>query len=155
MQGDFSMKTAILYYSKHHGNTKQLLNAIKDASSDEITLIDVTKVSSATLDEYDRIGFASGIYYSKFHKKVLEFAKNNTPAEKEIFLIYTYGAEKKGYTKAIREALTDAKANIIGEFGCYGFNTFGPFKLIGGIAKNHPDKTDLENAVSFYNHLHN
>ncbi len=147
------MKTAIIYYSKHHENTKQLLDAIKEASSDDITLIDVTAVSSANLSEYNMIGFASGIYYSKFHKKVLEFAKNNTPARKDVFLIYTFGAEKKGYTRAIREILSNANAHILGEYGCYGFNTFGPFKLIGGIAKNHPNEEELENAISFYNEL--
>lgn len=148
------MKTAIIYYSKHHENTKQLLDAIKKASSDEITLIDVTTTSSVILEEYDLIGFASGIYYSKFEKRVLDFAKNNIPRGKNVFLIYTYGAKKDGYTKAIRETLAGTNANIIGEYGCYGFNTFGPFKLIGGIAKNHPDDTDIKNAISFYNNLY-
>lgn len=31
------------------------------------------------------IGFASGIYYSKFHKTVLEFAKNNLPERLKYF----------------------------------------------------------------------
>lgn len=147
------MKTAIIYYSKHHKNTKQLLDAIKSASSDEITLLDVTEKCSVNLEEYDLIGYASGIYYSKFEKRVLEFAKNNTPNGKDVFLIYTYGAEKSGYGKAIRESLTGTNANILGEFGCLGFNTFGPFKLIGGIAKNHPNRTDIDNAISFYHNL--
>lgn len=147
------MKTAIVYYSKHHENTKRLLDAIKRASSDEITLFDVTKTPSADLEEYDLIGFASGIYYSKFEKRVLEFAKSNTPNGKNVFLIYTYGVEKKGYTNAIREALAGKDADILGEFGCLGFNTFGPFKLIGGIAKNHPNSTEVERAVSFYHDL--
>lgn len=147
------MRTAIIYYSKHHGNTKKLLDAIKDASSDEITLFDVTKTPSVHLEEYDLIGFSSGIYYSKFAKRVLEFAKNNTPNGKNVFFIYTYGAKMNGYTKAIREALTGANANILGEYGCLGFNTFGPFKLIGGIAKNHPNRSEIESAISFYNSL--
>lgn len=108
------MKAAIIYYSHHHENTKQLLDAIKKASSDEITLIDVTTTSSAALEKYDLIGFASGIYYSKFEKRVLEFAKNNTPNGKDVFFIYTYGAEKAGYTKTIHEALTGTNANILG-----------------------------------------
>lgn len=148
------MKTAIIYYSKHHGNTKQLLDAIKRTSSDDITLFNVLETTSIDLQKYDLIGFASGIYYSKFEKRVLEFAKNNTPVGKDIFFIYTYGAEKQGYTKAIREALTEKNTTILGEYGCLGFNTFGPFKLIGGIAKNHPNNTDIENAISFYNNLH-
>ena len=34
------MKTAIVYYSKHHGNTKKLLDAIVAAA--DVDLIDVT-----------------------------------------------------------------------------------------------------------------
>lgn len=50
------MKTAIIYYSAHHGNTKKLLDAIKSNSNDEITLIDVTKTAEADLGSYDMIG---------------------------------------------------------------------------------------------------
>lgn len=147
------MKTAIIYYSKHHENTKKLLDQIQKNSDDQITLIDVTKTDSADLTSYDAIGFASGIYYSKFEKRVLAFAKNHMPIGKDTFFIYTYGAKKDGYTKAIREALTEKNANVLGEYGCFGFNTFGPFKLIGGIAKNHPTEDEVARAVDFYNHL--
>jgi len=147
------MKTAIIYYSKHHGNTRKLLDAIKENSSDEITLIDATAIKSPDLSDYDRIGFASGIYYSKFEKRVLTFAKEHLPQGKNVFFVYTYGAEKKGYTNAIREAIADKNANILGEYGCFGFNTFGPFKLIGGIAKSHPTTDEINDAVQFYNSL--
>lgn len=147
------MKTAIIFYSRHHENTKKLLEAIKNASSDEIDLFDITESVPQNLEKYDKVGFASGIYYSKFEKRVLEFAKNNTPDGKKVFFIYTYSTERNGYTKAIREALSGKNAKILGEYGCLGFNTFGPFKLIGGIAKTHPDSTDISGAVSFYNNL--
>lgn len=145
------MKTAIVYYSKHHGNTKKLLDAI--AKNHQVTLIDITQQPNADLTGFDRIGFASGIYYSKFHKSLLNFAKNSLPDNKETFFIYTYGAEKAGYTKAITEAVSTHKARVLGEFGCFGFNTFGPFKLIGGIAKGHPNSTDLNRALNFYQGL--
>lgn len=145
------MKTAIIYYSKHHGNTKKLLDAISQQHA--VTLIDATQASIPDLNEYDRIGFASGIYYSKFHKSVLNIAKENLPDGKNVFFIYTYGAEKDGYTKSITDAVLSHKPNILGEYGCFGFNTFGPFKLIGGIAKGHPDKTELENVLKFYEGL--
>lgn len=145
------MKTAIVYYSKHHENTKKLLDAI--AEQNNITLIDVTKNPTTNLSEYDCIGFASGIYYSKFQKSLLTYAENYMPEDKKTFFIYTYGAEKKGYTKAITEAVKKHNAKILGEFGCFGFNTFGPFKLIGGIAKGHPDKTDIDRVLSFYKGL--
>lgn len=145
------MKTAIVYYSKHHSNTEKLLKAI--AQKHEVTLIDVTAEPTDDLSEFDRIGFASGIYYSKFRKTLLKYAEEHMPEGKETFFIYTYGAEKKGYTSAITEAVNKHSAKILGEFGCFGFNTFGPFRLIGGIAKGHPDNSDLNNAVKFYEEL--
>lgn len=145
------MKTAIVYYSKHHGNTKKLIEAIP--AQHDVTAIDATEVKTADLSEYDMVGFASGIYYSKFHKSVLDFAQQNLPDGKPVFFLYTYGAQKQGYTKAISEAVSKSNAKIIGEYGCFGFNTFGPFKLIGGIAKNHPDQSELDGAASFYNSL--
>lgn len=148
------MKTAIIYCSKHNGNTKKLLDAIKQSSNDEITLLDVDKAYSTNLTEYDLIGFASGIYFSKFDKDILKFAKENTPNGKDVFFIYTCGSEKDTYTKAIREAVADAHVNVLGEYGCLGYDTYGPFKLIGGIAKNHPDQSDLDGAVSFYHNLY-
>lgn len=147
------MRTAIVYYSRHHENTKKLLDAIRKASKDEITLIDAAKTETADLGGYDRIGFASGIYYSKFDKRVLQFAKEHTPSGKDVFFLYTCGSEKDGYTKAIREALAGKNVRVLGEYGCLGLDTFGPFKLIGGIAKNHPDQNDLQKAVSFYSNL--
>lgn len=145
------MKTAIIYYSKHHENTKKLLDAI--SAKYEVSLIDAAQMQESDLTAYDMIGFASGIYYSKFHKSVLQFAEKNLPHNKSVFFIYTYGAKKDGYTKAIEAAVLKKSAKIKGTFGCFGFNTFGPFKMIGGMAKGHPDKTDIDNAVSFFGNL--
>lgn len=143
------MKTAVVYYSRHHANTKKLI----DALGKDVTAIDASQEKEADLSAYDAVGFASGIYYSKFHKTVLEFARKNLPEGKPVFFLYTYGAEKTGYTKAISEAVAVHHGKVLGEYGCLGFNTFGPFKLIGGIAKSHPDATDLRGAVSFYEGL--
>lgn len=93
------------------------------------------------------------IYYSKFHKTLLEYAEKYMPQDKQTFFIYTYGAEKKGYTNTIAAAVKKHNTRILGEFGCFGYNTFGPFKLIGGIAKGHPDTTDIDNVLSFYRGL--
>lgn len=145
------MKKAIVYYSKHHNNTKKVLDAISQKF--DVTLIDAANTSDKDLSDYDLIGFASGIYYSKFHKSVLNYARNNLPLNKKVFFIYTYGAKKDGYTKAIKEIVLRNKAEIIGEYGCYGFNTFGPFKLIGGIAKGHPDNEEISEAIKFYENI--
>lgn len=145
------MKTAIVYYSKHHQNTKKLIDEI--AKNHDITLIDAIADKDAELLEYDLIGFASGIYYSKYHKSVLKFAKEKLPMKKKVFFLHTYGVYKEGYTKAIEAAVKEREAEIVGEYGSLGFNTFGPFKLIGGIAKGHPNKEELLAAEEFFKTL--
>ena len=143
------MKTAIVYYSKHHGNTKKVIDAI--AENKDVALIHAVEAEGADLSEYDLIGFASGIYYSKFHQSVLKFAERHLPENKKVFFLYTCGAKKAGDTKAIQAAVSQKSAELLGEFGCLGFDTFGPFKLIGGIAKGHPDSADCHNAIQFIN----
>lgn len=146
------MKTAIIYYSKHHGNTKKLLEAIAEKHP-EVDLFDVADCEGVDLGVYDRIGFASGIYFSKFQKSVLQLARDRMPDDRQTFFLYTCGAEKSGYTKAISEAVAPHRAQLLGEYGCLGFDTYGPLKLFGGLAKGHPDADEIEKAVRFYEEL--
>lgn len=143
------MKTAIIYYSKHHGNTKKLVDAIMRGTRDEVLSVDAGRCAGMDLSKYDRIGFASGIYYSRFHEEVIR-AVERLPEKQKVFFLYTCGVMRKGYTAAIEEAATRRGAQILGAYGCPGFDTFGPLKLIGGIAKGRPNQSDFERAVSFY-----
>ncbi len=142
------MKTAIVYYSKHHGNTKKLLDAI--AKQSNVELIDASSRTSANLSEYDLIGFASGIYYQKYQEAVLKFAEKNLPHGKKVFLIYTYGMKGNTHADAIKQ-ITDSKgAQMLGTYSCPGYDTFGPLKLIGGIAKDRPNDEDISGAFNFF-----
>lgn len=145
------MKTAIVYYSKHHGNTKKVIDAI--ASKHEVDLIDVAQAVDTDLSQYDTIGLASGVYYSKFHKTILNFVKEKLPNGKNVFFIYTYGSENEKYTNAVKAAVLEKSAKILGSFGCPGFDTFGPFKLVGGVAKGRPNQEDIANALKFYDSI--
>ena len=50
--------------------------------------------------------------------------------------------------------MTEAqRCKEIGAYRCMGFDTFGPFKLVGGIAKGHPDEDEIRGAVEFYEGL--
>ena len=102
------MKTAICYYSRHHGNTLKILQAM--ASVGEIDLIDVTRTKSAQLAGYDCVGFASGIYGFEFQKAVVEFARQQLPQSKPVFFVYTYGGAKGTGANAVAE--------IAAEKGC-------------------------------------
>ena len=145
------MSTAIIYYSEHHGNTKKLLDAI--AEKHPVTLIDVTAQPDADLSGYERIGFASGIYYSAFAKQIISFANAHLPERKDVFYSYTHGAPKGDFLKAMREIADKKHCREIGEYRCQGFDTFGPFKLVGGIAKGHPTEEEIKGAVTFYQQL--
>ncbi len=145
------MKTAIVYYSMHHGNTKKLIDAIAEVG--DVTLIDVTKQSAYDLGSFDFIGFASGIYYQKYSEKVLEFARHNLPDSKKVFFIYTYGIKRDSYTSAIQAAVEKKHAKVMGAYGCKGFDTFGPFKFVGGIAKGRPGEDDIVGAVQFFKEM--
>ena len=114
-------------------------------------LIDATQIKEKDLSGYDAIGFASGIYYGKFHKAVLSFAAENLPVNKKVFFIATYGGS--AVWKSIEDCIMGKQAEIIGRFSCKGYDTYGPFKLVGGIAKGHPGEKDLVDAVSFFKGL--
>lgn len=145
------MKTAICYYSRHHGNTLKILQTM--AQEGEVELIDVTAQETAQLEEYDCIGFASGIYGFEFQKTVVEFARQYLPAGKPVFFVYTYGGVKGTGSKAVAEIANAKGCSILGEFSCKGYDTFGPFKMVGGIAKGHPDTQDLDNARRFFRQI--
>ena len=142
------MKTAVCYYSRHHGNTLKVLEAM--AQEGEMDLIDVTTRQLVRLEEYDCIGFASGIYGFEMQKAVVEFARQYLPAGKPVFFVYTFGGARGTGAKALAAIAKEKGCPVLGEFGCKGYDTFGPFKLVGGIAKGRPDARDLERAREFY-----
>ncbi|HHX79933.1 MAG TPA: flavodoxin [Acholeplasmataceae bacterium] len=142
------MKVAIAYYSRHHGNTKKLLDAIKGLA--DVKLIDVVETKAEDISAYDLIGFASGVYFNNFHKAVIQFAKENLPNNKSVFLIHTYGWKIKDYTKEMKEVFKEKSCKLLGTYGCRGFDTFGPLKLIGGIAKGRPNEKDKNGVIEFF-----
>jgi flavodoxin len=145
------MKTAIVYVSTHHGNTKKLVEAISEKH--DLTVIDGIKDEDFDLNAFDRIGFASGIAFGKFYPQMLKLMDEKLPEGKDVFFLYTYGIKTNRYCNAARKIAGMKKAKILGEYGCRGYDTYGPFKLLGGISKDHPDKADLQDAVAFYQNL--
>ena len=146
------MKNVIIYYSKHHGNTKKVLDAIVAADT-EVELVDAIEKHEMDLSGYDRIGFASGIYYGKFAEQVLNFANINLPTGKDVFYIATAGNPTKNCFNSIVDIAMEKHSKEIGRYICKGFDTFGPFKLVGGLQKGHPTDEEIQEAVKFYKEL--
>ncbi len=145
-------RTAIVYYSAHHGNTKRLLDAIKQEDL-SITLLDVTRTPFFDLKDYDRVGVASGIYYSDFAKEIYQFLENNLPEHKQVFAIYTAGILRKDYCRDIKIVTEHKKGIFLGEYGCKGYDTCGILKFVGGINMYHPTQEEILKAVKWYREI--
>ena len=144
-------KVAIVYASTHHGNTYRLVNAISEKY--DVTQIDATVQIRVDLSQYELIGFASGIDFGKFYDIVEQFLIDNLPEHKKVFFLYTCAKTSLRFTESIRRAALDKQANILGEYGCRGYNTYGAWKVIGGMNKHHPNKKEIERAVEFFETL--
>jgi len=144
------MKTAIIFESTHHGNTKKLVEAI--AAKYEVELIDATDCENIAFETYDLIGFAAGIAFGKFYKKITSLAQR-LPNGKKIFFIYSCGNNSRDFSADIRSIVEACGCVSVGTYGCKGYDTYGPFKLVGGLNKNHPDADEIQGVVKFYETL--
>ena len=143
------MKVAIVYTSVHHKNTEKLVKAIA-AKYPDVDLIDAATTVLKSLSAYDMVGFASGIFYGKLHKTLLNFISDNLPAHKKTFVIYTCGKDSPSYLKQIEDLITAKDAVLTAHYTCPGYDTFGPFKLVGGLNKNRPNAEDISKAIEFF-----
>lgn len=143
-------KCAIFYSSVHHKNTERLVKEIA-GSIEGVEIFSLLSPVNSGLKEYDFVGFASGVYMGKPHRSMTEFIKvhGKELSGKKAFTILTCGSPAEKYSAGFESLLSEYEIIVKGAFRCKGFDTFGPFKLIGGIAKGHPDKTDVANAVTF------
>jgi len=146
------MKTIIICQSIHHGNTKKIAQVFAEIlNSDIISPADVTNFN---IDEYDLIGFGSGIYAGKHHSSLFKFIKELKTCNKTAFIFSTRAIHPLTfYHKILRNRLADKGFTILDEFSCQGFSTYGPLKLIGGINKGKPNQDDLSNAKIFAQNL--
>lgn len=147
------MKTAIVYCSKHQGNTKKLLDAI--AAQYPVDLIDVRELGKDGIDwtAYDMVGIASGVFMEKFYKPILQFAARHMPNGQEFFIIFTSGAPGAARFKKLKEIADQKQAKILGVYGCRGYYNFFPVSLFGGGRQGHPTAEEIAGAVTFYQEL--
>ena len=144
------MKSIIIYESTHHGNTKKLVDAI--AGKHQVEAVSIENADSIDLSAYEMIGLAAGIAFGKFYRRMEKFAESISSGSR-VFLLYTCGNPSDGYVKSITRTLESNGAKVMGSYGCKGYDTYGPFKLIGGIAKGHPTEEEIIGAVAFYDKI--
>jgi hypothetical protein len=145
-------KIAIVYCSPHHGNTRKLLDAIVSAHPD-VTLIQAGE-DAFSPEQYDVIGFASGVYAGKLHRTVRKALASADGKGRRAFVIYTCGDTQGGkYGESCMNDLRRQGFETLGYFWCVGWDSFGPLRLVGGVNKGKPDADDIAGAVKFYESL--
>ena len=144
------MKSIVIYESVHHNNTEKVANVIADEIGAELVNVRKFNDSYGNLEGYDLVGFGSGIYSSNIHKNIKNFVENIENSDKQrTFIFTTSGRGKESFNKKFKEFLDSNGFDVIADFTCKGFDTWGPLKLIGGINKGQPNEEDLANAKSF------
>lgn len=149
------LKTVLLYRSKHHGNTKKLIDALATAHP-EIDIIDVSALGKNELPDlspYHLIAFASGIYYGKLDKDILRVAQGCLRDGDQVIGFITYGGNEKFHGSDLGGICRLKMANLLSIYGCPGWDTMGPFKLVGGMNKGRPNADDIQGAVDFYDRI--
>ncbi len=155
------MKMLAIVKSKHNDNTMKIAEAMSEAAP--LTVADLKDALYYNLNEYDVIGFGSGIYFGKHDEELFEFINKYCSHFTNTFVFSTSGSKNyKKNNSALVKLLESKNKTILGSFGCRGLDKFFIFALLGGINKNHPDTDDfdaaqqfIESIVNRYNQLKN
>jgi flavodoxin len=142
------MKTVIIYKSVHRGNTKKIAEAF--AETLEADLFDLKDANKEIIKEYDLIGFGSGIYYYRPHKKLRKFVEELDNVEnKKAFHFSTSGDGR--YYDWLEKKLSSKGFEVIGEFHCKGYYAYSIKGIISreGLNKGRPNEEDFNNVRKF------
>ncbi|MDD5455458.1 MAG: flavodoxin family protein [Candidatus Margulisbacteria bacterium] len=142
------MNILIIYKSVHHKNTEKLAQVL--AEQLKADLKQPQEVKAEQLSSYDIIGFGSGVFFSQLHQDLLKLVKYLPELNKKVFIFSTRGTVVDFfYHSSLKSLLRNKGAELVGEFSCRGYDTFGLWKFFGGIAKGHPDTKDIKLAINF------
>jgi len=123
-------------------------------------LLQVKQADASMLEQYDLIGFGSGIYVGKHHKSLLNFIdKLPMLRNKKAFIFSTSGLRKMrfihNFDQPLKKKLQQKGFDIIGDFSCRGYDTSTAAMIFGGINRGRPNVKDLKQAEDFARGLKN
>ncbi len=141
------MKILAVVESSHQGNTMKVAEAM--ASVAPITITDIAGAKDYDFDDYDIVGFGSGIYAGKPDRRFIKLLKGVCEEKKYSFVFSTSGTGKESYNDTLIKLLESKNKVVLGSFACKGLDKFFVFRLAGGINKGKPDEEDLKKARMF------
>jgi len=150
------VKTLLIVYSYHHNNTLKIAEAFSSVMHADIKTPE--EINSISLNDYDLIGFGSGIDSGKHYPPLIKLASELYSVDKKPCFIFSTSAVQ-GKIKVdndhstLRTILISKGYIVLDEFSCKGFNTNSFLKYFGGMNKGKPDIEDLNHAKAFANQL--
>ncbi|MFQ6198725.1 flavodoxin family protein [Streptomyces sp. NPDC000405] len=145
------MKAVIVCTSVSHGNTKRIADVMGEVL--EARVVEPEQIDAAELAAYDLVGFGSGIYTQNIHPRLRRFAESLPEGRyRKAFVFTTSGLPEppfRPHTRSLARLLERKGFDVNDTFQCRGYDTWLPFKLVGGIRKGRPDAGDLEAARAF------
>ena len=156
VNGKPPIKSLLVVFSYHTMSTMKVAQTIANVLGAQIK--NPQEINPEDLLNYDLVGFGSGIYDAKHHKFLFDLAEKLPKiSEKKAFLFSTAGMAgtqkvANDHSK-VRSKLQDKGYNIVGDFGCKGFNTNSFLKYFGGMNKGRPNANDLGRAEEFAQNL--
>lgn len=149
-------RSLVICKSTHHGNTRAVAERIAERLGAKVAEPEEQPPIPTQLPLL--LGIGSGIYYGRFHRSIRRWLSQLPPAAgvgRFAFIYSTSGLPflTRLYHWPLRRALNRRGFQIVGEFGCRGFDTFGPLWFVGGLHRRHPDARDLRRAEAFAEEL--
>jgi len=146
------MKALVTYVSIHHGNTERIAEVV--ARTLGADLLPLQEVDIDMLEQYDLVGFGSGIYFGRHHRTLLNYVdKLPVVRHRKAFVFATSGLRRvrlvHDFSRPLKKRLQHKGFDIVGEFSCRGLDTFGATMIVGGINRGRPDARDLRQAEHF------
>jgi flavodoxin len=143
----------IICESSHHGNTRKVAEVIAGCIDGQVVGADAVLMED--LAKRELVGFGSGIYYGSHSHRLIRLAESLPPGPHRIFLFSTAGLPIlwRRFHNRLRRTLQLRGCEIVGEFNCPGWDTYGFLSLIGGIYRKHPNEKDFQRAKAFAEQL--
>lgn len=146
------MKTLIIVSSTYLGNTMKIAGAI--AKELNAIIQKPEEITQSSINDYDLIGFGSGINFSAHNKNILHFVEKLHLENKKTFIFSTRCRPTLGkYHSKLKTLIKNKGGILLGEFSCRGFDRTGPWVGMNGYNKDRPDSIDLFKAGIFANNI--
>lgn len=145
-------RSLIVYTSVHHQNTATIARAMAEVLGAECVSPDdcpYERLASCTL-----LGVGSGVYYGGIHDELWQWVRGLPETYGRslgVFVFTTSGLPvlAKLWHAPLKAVLAKKGYDVMAEFSCRGFDTWGPLWITGGLNRKHPDERDLQRAREF------